>query len=153
MNFDNSLKVKARFKYKFESSLKQDVLTGQEVATKKVFIYSRKSVWTGKGKSIENQVEMCRQYIANRIDGGKDAEIVIYEDEGFSGKNLDRPQFQKMLADSKRQKPDYIVCYRLDRISRSVGTSHRWWRTSSHGISASSASRSSSTRQPRWVRR
>lgn len=87
----------------------------------KVFIYSRKSVWTGKGESIENQVEMCRQYIANRIDGGKDAEIVIYEDEGFSGKNLDRPQFQKMLADSKRQKPDYIVCYRLDRISRSVG--------------------------------
>ena len=47
----------------------------------KVFIYSRKSVWTGKGKSIENQVEMCRQYIANRIDGGKDAEIVIYEDD------------------------------------------------------------------------
>lgn len=87
----------------------------------RIYIYSRKSVWTGKGESIENQVEMCRQYIVNRIDGGKDAEIIVYEDEGFSGKNLDRPQFQRMLADSKKQKPDYIVCYRLDRISRSVG--------------------------------
>ena len=27
-------------------------------------IYSRKSKFTGKGESIENQVEMCRQYIA-----------------------------------------------------------------------------------------
>ena len=87
----------------------------------RIYIYSRKSVWTGKGESIENQVEMCRQYITNRIDGGRAAEVTVYEDEGFSGKNLDRPQFQRMLADSKKQKPDYIVCYRLDRISRSVG--------------------------------
>lgn len=87
----------------------------------RIFIYSRKSVYTGKGDSIENQVEMCRQYITSRIDGGKDAAITVYEDEGFSGKNLDRPQFQRMLADSNKQKPDYIVCYRLDRISRSVG--------------------------------
>ncbi|NBI78395.1 recombinase family protein [Anaerotruncus colihominis] len=86
-----------------------------------IFIYSRKSVYTGKGESIENQVELCRRYIDDRIRGGRDAEIAVYEDEGFSGKNLDRPQFQRMLADSKIQKPDYIVCYRLDRISRSVG--------------------------------
>ncbi|MGI5967040.1 recombinase family protein [Anaerotruncus rubiinfantis] len=87
----------------------------------RIAVYSRKSVWTGKGESIENQVEMCRQYIESRIEGGKEAEVFIYEDEGFSGKNLDRPQFQKLLADSKKQKFNYIVCYRLDRISRSVG--------------------------------
>lgn len=87
----------------------------------RVFIYSRKSVYTGKGESIENQVELCRRYVASRIEGGTDAEIFLYEDEGFSGKNLERPQFQKLLADAKKHKPDYIVCYRLDRISRSVG--------------------------------
>ena len=27
-------------------------------------IYSRKSKFTGKGESIENQIELCRQYIA-----------------------------------------------------------------------------------------
>jgi hypothetical protein len=28
-----------------------------------VAIYSRKSKFTGKGDSIENQVEMCKEYI------------------------------------------------------------------------------------------
>ena len=28
-------------------------------------IYSRKSKFTGKGESVENQVEMCRNYIAS----------------------------------------------------------------------------------------
>lgn len=87
----------------------------------RIFIYSRKSVCTGRGESIENQVEMCRQYIAGRIEGGGEAELTVYEDEGFSGKSMDRPQFQRMLSDARRRKPDYIVCYRLDRISRSVG--------------------------------
>lgn len=86
----------------------------------RIAIYSRKSVDTGKGESIENQIGMCRDYIATRIPGASDAEMIVYEDEGFSGKSLDRPQFQKMLADSQKGGIDYIVCYRLDRISRSV---------------------------------
>lgn len=86
----------------------------------KFFIYSRKSVCTGKGESIENQIEMCRQYIVTKFPGATDADMTIYEDEGFSAKNTDRPQFQKMLRDIQQQKPEFIVCYRLDRISRSV---------------------------------
>ena len=85
-----------------------------------IFIYSRKSVFTGKGESIENQVEMCKSYILNNIKGARETDISVYEDEGFSAKNTNRPQFQKMLSDAKSQKADYIVCYRLDRISRSV---------------------------------
>lgn len=86
----------------------------------RVFIYSRKSVCTGKGESIENQIEMCRQYIFAKVSGADDTSVTVYEDEGFSAKNTDRPQFQQMLRDARRQPPDYIVCYRLDRISRSV---------------------------------
>lgn len=83
------------------------------------FIYSRKSVYTGKGESIENQIEMCKQYIHAKFpDDG--AEISVYEDEGFSAKNMDRPQFQQMLRDMKQKKPDFMICYRLDRISRNV---------------------------------
>ena len=84
-------------------------------------IYSRKSVFTGKGESIENQVEMCRDYIFANFPGSEECDITVYEDEGFSGKNLDRPQFQRMMRDIKRDKPDCLVCYRLDRISRNVG--------------------------------
>ncbi len=86
----------------------------------KFFIYSRKSVYTGKGESIENQIEMCRQYITAKFPGATDGDMTIYEDEGFSAKNTDRPQFQKMLRDIKTQKPEFVVCYRLDRISRNV---------------------------------
>ena len=84
------------------------------------FIYGRKSVLTGKGESVENQIEMCREYIASRFAEDADKEIRIYEDEGFSAKNTDRPQFQKMLRDLREIRPEYIVCYHLDRISRSV---------------------------------
>lgn len=84
------------------------------------FIYSRKSVYTGKGESIENQIEMCRQYIHSKFSDVSDTDITVYEDEGFSAKNTDRPQFQQMLRDIKLKKPDFVVCYRLDRISRNV---------------------------------
>ena len=87
----------------------------------KFCIYSRKSVFTGKGESIENQVEMCRQYIFTNFPGSTDAGITVYEDEGFSGKDLDRPQFRKMMRDMRSEQPDCLVCYRLDRISRNVG--------------------------------
>lgn len=86
----------------------------------KFFIYSRKSVYTGKGESIENQIEMCRQYISSKFPDTSDADIIIYEDEGFSAKNTDRPQFKQMIRDIRLKKPDYLVCYRLDRISRNV---------------------------------
>lgn len=88
---------------------------------KRIAIYSRKSKFTGKGESIENQIELCRQYI--RIhDGDKAAEqVLIYEDEGFSGGNLERPQFKKMMADAKEGEFFAIIVYRLDRISRNIG--------------------------------
>lgn len=86
----------------------------------KFAVYSRKSKYTGKGESIENQIEMCRDYIINHFKNVQEDGIVIFEDEGFSGKTIDRPQFQKMLVGARSGIFDYIVCYRLDRISRSV---------------------------------
>ncbi|MEY7998657.1 recombinase family protein [Clostridium sp. Mt-5] len=84
----------------------------------KAAIYSRKSKFTGKGESIENQIEMCKEYCNRNYD--KKVEFIIYEDEGFSGGNIDRPQFQKLILDAKNNKFDALVCYRLDRISRNV---------------------------------
>jgi len=86
-----------------------------------IVIYSRKSKFTGKGESIENQIEMCRQYI--RLQFGEKAadSVLVYEDEGFSGGTLERPQFKKMMADAKEKEFRAIVVYRLDRISRNIG--------------------------------
>ncbi|SJZ38454.1 recombinase family protein [Garciella nitratireducens] len=85
----------------------------------KVAIYSRKSKFTGKGDSIENQIQLCKNYAFTHYDL-KDEDILVYEDEGFSGGNTDRPQFQLMMKDAKKKKFDLLICYRLDRISRSV---------------------------------
>lgn len=82
----------------------------------KAAIYSRKSKFTGKGESIENQVQMCIEH-AKTVGI---TEYEIYEDEGFSGGNTDRPKFQKMLLDAKAKKFDVLICYRLDRISRNI---------------------------------
>lgn len=87
----------------------------------KIAIYSRKSKFTGKGESIENQVILCREYILRNIPEAHDGDITVYEDEGFSAKNLDRPQFRQMMKSAKNHPFDYIVVYRLDRISRNVG--------------------------------
>ena len=85
---------------------------------KRAAIYSRKSIFTGKGESIENQIEMCKDYYLRHY--GDNVEFIIYEDEGFSGGNTKRPKFQEMLSDIKLKKFDTLICYRLDRISRNV---------------------------------
>ncbi|WP_142415467.1 recombinase family protein [Hathewaya massiliensis] len=84
-----------------------------------VAIYSRKSKFTGKGESIENQVQMCKEYIKRNFPEEK-YEFKIYEDEGFSGGNTNRPKFQELLKDVKKKNFDILICYRLDRISRNV---------------------------------
>lgn len=84
-----------------------------------VAIYSRKSKFTGKGESIGNQIELCRDYCENNFKY-ENIDFLIYEDEGFSGKNTDRPEFQRMIKDCKNKKINILICYRLDRISRNV---------------------------------
>ena len=88
--------------------------------TDSIAIYSRKSKFTGKGESIGNQIELCKEYI--RAHYGDDAidHLVVYEDEGFSGGNLNRPDFKKMMAAAKERKFKAIIVYRLDRISRNI---------------------------------
>lgn len=88
---------------------------------RKYAIYSRKSKFTGKGESIENQIELCKNHIRLHHPEITDNDIIVYEDEGFSGGNTNRPQFKKMMKDVKSKKIKSVVCYRLDRISRNVG--------------------------------
>lgn len=87
---------------------------------RKIAIYSRKSKFTGKGESIGNQIELCRQSIHLSYPNISDEDILIFEDEGFSGGNTNRPQFQEMLNLCRQKEIRCIVCYKLDRISRNV---------------------------------
>lgn len=88
--------------------------------SKKIAIYSRKSKFTGKGESIGNQIELCKQNIHLSDPDVSDEDILIFEDEGFSGGNTNRPKFQEMMNRCRKGEISRIVCYRLDRISRNV---------------------------------
>ena len=88
---------------------------------RKYVIYSRKSKFTGKGESVENQIEICKAYIKSKFDINiKDEDIIIKQDEGFSGKDVKRPQFQEMMKLVKDKQVKMIVVYKLDRLSRNV---------------------------------
>lgn len=85
-----------------------------------IAIYSRKSKFTGKGESVENQIELCKAYIRTHYGEKALETIEIYEDEGFSGANLRRPAFQKMMAEVRKRRFSAVIVYRLDRISRNI---------------------------------
>ena len=74
----------------------------QSQENRRFVIYSRKSKFTGKGESIENQVEMCRQYLAVHYGEEEAGKALVYEDEGFSGGTLERPNFKRMMKDAQR---------------------------------------------------
>lgn len=87
---------------------------------KEFAIYSRKSKFTGKGESIGNQVELCREHIRAQYGDTAADNAAVFEDEGFSGGNLNRPGYQRMMKAAYAGKFRAIVVYRLDRISRNI---------------------------------
>ena len=56
-------------------------------------IYARQSIEKKDSVSIEAQIEKCQSYFGNN------AEYKIYKDAGYSGKNINRPQFTQLLED------------------------------------------------------
>lgn len=44
--------------------------------------------------------------------------VRTYEDNGYSGRTIDRPALQQMLSDIKSGEIDAVVIYKLDRLSR-----------------------------------
>lgn len=87
----------------------------------RIAIYSRKSRFTEKGDSVGNQIEIAIQYINTNYSSNEyNVETTIFEDDGFSGGNIERPEFKKFLAEENKKPFDVLICYRLDRISRNI---------------------------------
>lgn len=79
--------------------------------------YGRKSVYSDKSDSTQAQYNLGVEYCKSHYN---DYEIYRYEDEGYSGANIDRPGFNRMLNDIKDGKINVVVCYKIDRVSRDV---------------------------------
>jgi len=84
-------------------------------------IYTRKSTAIGleqEFNSLDAQRESCLAYIQRQdrwvpVDGR-------YDDGGFTGANIERPAFQRLLDDVEAGKIDVVVVYKVDRLSRSL---------------------------------
>ena len=83
-------------------------------------IYPRKSVYRDNSDSVSVQVNLCKDY-AGIIFKDQELDFRIYDkDEGFSGKNMNRPSFQALMEDVRNNQLDVVMVYKLDRISRNV---------------------------------
>ncbi len=90
----------------------------EQKTVKNVGIYVRVSTeeQATTGISLAAQVEKLEQYC--KLNGW--AIVRKYIDAGLSGSTVDRPELQKMIADSKVGLINVILVYKLDRLSRSL---------------------------------
>jgi DNA invertase Pin-like site-specific DNA recombinase len=86
-------------------------------------IYCRKSSEEGltqQFNSLDAQYEACLSYIQSQRHEGWIAIDGRYDDGGFSGGTLDRPAVKRLIRDIEEGKVDTVVCYKIDRLSRSL---------------------------------
>ena len=82
-------------------------------------IYARYSSDAQTEQSIEGQIRVITEYAQrNNIPI-----IDSYIDRAISGRREDRPEFQRMLKDSKKKNFGYVLVYKYDRFSRDRLTS------------------------------
>lgn len=83
-------------------------------ARKRAAIYARFSSHNQRGESIEIQLDNDYAYC-----DAHDLDVYdVYIDEAKTGRNSDREDFQRMLADAQRGLFDYVVIYKVPRIMR-----------------------------------
>jgi len=97
------------------------VFYGKEEFVRMVIaIYTRKSKATDKGESIYTQMKLCEEYIKKQYPEEETQMIYYDEGEGKSGGDCQRRRFQELMKDAKKKKFEVLICYRLDRVARSV---------------------------------
>ncbi len=66
------------------------------------------------GYSIDAQLRMIQEY----CEKNEYVIVDVYNDAGHSGKDLMRPEMQRLLADIKAKKIDKLVAIKVDRLTR-----------------------------------
>ncbi len=88
-------------------------LTGKKVH--RVALYARVST-ANKKQDVETQLIPLREFCAQR-----GWEVTReYVDTGFSGSTESRPALDALMTDAKRGKFDAMLCWKLDRVGRSL---------------------------------
>lgn len=77
-------------------------------------IYARYSSAGQKDVSIDDQIKVCREYAARNYI----SVLSCYADHARSGTNDNRPEFLRLVRDSKKRAFDVVLIYKQDRFAR-----------------------------------
>jgi len=81
----------------------------------KTALYARLSTEDPEDQTIENQLELLRQYITGKPQFMLAGE---YQDNGYTGTNFDRPDFQRLLTQIQGGNVDCVIVKDLSRLGR-----------------------------------
>ncbi len=70
-----------------------------------------------EGGSIQSQLQRVTEFLKFE---NPEASYAVYQEEGRSAKDTNRPEFQNLLKDIKENKVEAVVCTEISRISRST---------------------------------
>ena len=76
--------------------------------------------------SLDTQREICKTLRSGPAREGL-GEVNVYEDAGFSGKDLDRPAMHRLLFRRQPGQAEHRGHLQLDRISRSLKDFYGFW--------------------------
>ena len=105
--------------------MKQNLNKNDQVERRACGLYLRVSTERQaqiKEGSLDTQQGTLKKFCEIKSSHGNEEWVVaeVYREEGKSGKNTDRPEYQRMIQDIKQGKLNVILCTKIDRIHRSL---------------------------------
>ena len=82
---------------------------------------------TDGGKTVSNSIANQNELVMDYLKSHPEIKVVdTYTDDGFSGVNFERPEFQRMLSDIRQGKIDCVIVKDLSRFGRNYIESGRY---------------------------
>lgn len=82
---------------------------------------------TDGGKTISNSIANQNELVVDFLKSHPEIKVIdTYTDDGFSGVNFERPEFQRMLSDIREGKIDCVIVKDLSRFGRNYIESGRY---------------------------
>jgi len=94
-----------------------------DAPTMRCAVYTRKSTEEGleqEFNSLDAQREAAEAFIASQRGEGWTCVPDRYDDGGYTGGNMERPAFKRLISDVEAGLVDCVVVYKVDRLSRSL---------------------------------
>ena len=82
---------------------------------------------TDGGKTVSNSIANQNELVVDYLKSHPEIKVIdTYTDDGFSGVNFERPEFQRMLSDIREGKIDCVIVKDLYRFGRNYIESGRY---------------------------